>query len=135
MGITSTVIAQAIKGVISARLVRKICINCQTIYQPDDSEKRIWGDRPLPKNFMKGNGCDQCLHTGYLGRTGLFEIVSFDEDIQASIIEKKSASSMYSLLKDKHIISLREAAYQKIFDGITTIPEVIRILGFSMVAS
>ncbi len=132
MGLTQSVIAQAIKGVISARLVRTICIGCKTPYQLTEQEKKLWGNNPIGTTFMKGYGCDQCAHTGFRGRTGIFEIIYFDQDFQANIIEKKPASTLYELIKNKKVSSLRESGYVKVAKGETTIAEINRIVGFPM---
>ena len=87
------------------------------------------GDKQLGTTFMHGKGCEKCLNTGYLGRTGLFEITYFDHDLQSAIIERKPASFVYELLKSKNILSLREAGNIKVQRGETTISEVTRVLG------
>jgi general secretion pathway protein E len=129
MGITLTIIANTIKGVIETRLVRKICSFCKEQYQPDPREMRLLGGRQMNSVLMRGRGCEKCFNTGYLGRTGLFEITCFDNDIRSSIVERKTASFINELLKSKNILSLREVGYLKVQQGETTISEVVRVLG------
>lgn len=130
LGISSSIIAQGIQGVISTRLVRKVCSSCQIEYSPTESEKSIIEIYKITSlQLRKGKGCYMCKNSGYLGRTGIFEVVSFDEDIRTAIIEKRPASFIYSLLHDKKIKALRESAIQKVRDGFTTFDEVARVFG------
>lgn len=133
-GIANSVTAQAIKGVISTRLVRMICGSCKEPYQVDieklDSFTRnLLEHSTVPTNFQKGRGCDKCGNTGYLGRTGIFEVVSFDEEIKVSIVEGKSPSVISEIIKRKKIRGLRDSAMEKVFQGVTTFEEVLRVLG------
>jgi len=133
MGITNSVLAQAVKSVISTRLVRKICETCKQRYLISENEKRLI-ENNIPANFdnhlFKGAGCVNCQNLGYLGRIGIFEVITFDDEIRSSIIERKPASYMFDLLAKKNITSQYEVAFKKIFDGETTLEEVIRVLGF-----
>jgi type II secretory ATPase GspE/PulE/Tfp pilus assembly ATPase PilB-like protein len=134
-GITNSIIAQTIKGVISTRLVRKICDSCKEPYEIKEFDKLDAYTRNLiehhttPSNFQRGRGCDKCGNTGYLGRTGVFEVVYFDEEIKTCIIEYKLPSYISALIQRKKQRSLRDAAMEKVFQGVTTIEEVNRVLG------
>lgn len=129
MGMPRSVIAQAIEGVVSSRLLRKICDSCKKPYQLSDYEKMILGDKSKGKKFQKGEGCKNCLNSGYFGRTGIFEVVHFDNEIRSSIISKEPYASLHKLLKEKGIKTLRESAIDKVFQGITTVEEVARVTG------
>jgi type II secretory ATPase GspE/PulE/Tfp pilus assembly ATPase PilB-like protein len=135
-GITKSVIAQSIKGIISTRLVR---INCPTCKKEHELSEIFQNLDHFTKNYItaknnvtkyyKGRGCEYCKNTGYLGRTGLFEIVYFDKDIQSAIIDQQPASTIYQLLKSKNILTLKEVALEKVISGITTFDEVERVMG------
>jgi type II secretory ATPase GspE/PulE/Tfp pilus assembly ATPase PilB-like protein len=129
MGMPRSVIAQAIEGVVSSRLLRKICDSCKKPYQLSDYEKMILGDKSKGKKFQKGDGCKNCLNSGYFGRTGIFEVVHFDNEIRSSIISKEPYAYLHKLLKEKGIKTLRESAIDKVFQGITTVEEVARVTG------
>lgn len=129
MGIPRSVIAQAIEGVVSSRLLRKICDSCKKPYQLSDYEKMILGDKSKGKKFQRGEGCKNCLNSGYFGRTGIFEVVHFDNEIRSSIISREPYASLHKLLKEKGIKTLRESAIDKVFQGITTVEEVARVTG------
>jgi type II secretory ATPase GspE/PulE/Tfp pilus assembly ATPase PilB-like protein len=130
MGITSSVIAQALKGVVSTRLLRKICSSCKVEYQLGSEEKRRLGLAENIQNLYKGQGCNNCKNLGYLGRIGVYEITNFDDDIKDAIIEKRPASFLTELIDKKQTKKLRAAALEKVTQGISTIDEVIRVLGF-----
>jgi len=133
-GITNSIIAQTIKGVISTRLVRKICDSCKEPYVLTDVDKLDSYTKNLLEHrgqasLQKGRGCEKCNNTGYLGRTGVFEVVYFDEEIKTCIIEYKLPSYISELIRRKKGRAIRDAAMEKVFQGITTIEEVSRVLG------
>lgn len=130
MGITNSVIAQSLKGVVSTRLLRRICLSCKIQYELTNDEKRRLGLSEIVKVLYRGNGCDKCRNSGYLGRIGVYEVTTFDSDIKDCIIEKRSASYISELINKKRNKKLREAALDKVQQGISTIDEVIRVFGF-----
>ena len=132
MGITNSIIAQALKGVVTTRLLRKICQSCKIEYQLAPEEKKKLGVKEDIQNFHRGKGCASCQNSGYMGRIGVYEITNFDSDIKGSIMEKRPASYINDLISKKMTKSLRESALEKVYQGISTIDEVIRILGFPM---
>lgn len=133
--ITSSIIAQTIKGVISTRLVRMTCESCKEPYEGKEIEKfdsntrNLLEHQTLPSNLQRGRGCEKCGNTGFLGRTGIFEVVYFDEEIKTSIIEHKPPSYISEIIRRKKTRSLRDCAMEKVFQGITTVDEVARVLG------
>ena len=137
-GITHAVIAQTIKGVVSTRLVRTICDSCRAPYEMGIPEKSnsyirsLLDNRAGSSSFQKGRGCEKCRNTGYFRRTGIFEVVYFDEEIKSSIIEHKPPSNLAEIIREKKIRTLRESAMEKVFGGITTLEEVSRVLGVEM---
>lgn len=135
MGVAASVTAQTIKGVISTRLVRKICFSCREPHKLSDFEKRILKEEFLDLPFQKGKGCNTCRNTGYLGRMGIFEVVYFDNDLRSAIIEKRPASFIYELLHGKSIKNLQESAMEKVANGTTTLEEVMRLVDFPIVKS
>lgn len=128
MDIPRSVVAHTIEGIVSSRLVRQICPDCKTEYQPTEYEKRIVGDT-LPPDFKyyKGAGCKSCAGTGYRGRIGIFEVVVFDDDIRTKILAAGTSQEMNALLKEKQVKSLRGSAIDKVKQGVTTLEEVIRV--------
>ncbi|HUZ92435.1 MAG TPA: GspE/PulE family protein [Candidatus Paceibacterota bacterium] len=128
MGVPRSVVAHALSGIISTRLVRKICHACAEPYEPTESERRFLGDA-VTGQIKKGKGCDTCRQSGYLGRIGLFEVVEFDEEVRSGIIEGMPSSTLREFIEKKSPVNLRASAIEKIAAGITTIEEAIRVIG------
>ena len=100
MGIANSVIAQAFKGVVMTRLLRKICQSCKTEYELTPEEKKKLAVKEDIQKIYRGKGCQTCQNSGYMGRIGVYEITKFDSDIKDSIMEKRPASYMsYAPLK------------------------------------
>jgi type II secretory ATPase GspE/PulE/Tfp pilus assembly ATPase PilB-like protein len=133
MGIANSVIAQALKGVVRTRLLRKICQSCKTGYQLTLEEKKKLAVKEDVQNVYRGKGCEACQNSGYMGRIGVYDITNFDSDIKDSIMEKRPASYINDIVNKKQTKSLREAALDKVYQGISTIDEVIRVFGFPII--
>src|SRR3989344_314947 len=129
MGVPRSIVAHSLGGVISSRLVRKICPSCAAPYRMSDLEKKTLGLTGKELDFKKGTGCEHCQKSGYLGRTGLFEIVQFDDDMRTRIIEERSIEVLREFFQKKIPKSLRRVAADKVLQGITTAEEVVRVLG------
>jgi type II secretory ATPase GspE/PulE/Tfp pilus assembly ATPase PilB-like protein len=130
MGVPRSVVAHALSGVISIRLVRKICLSCEEPYELTEFEKRILIVQDNDgKSLKKGKGCDLCHHSGYLGRVGIYEVLVCDDEIRWNIIERTSSSDLRAFIKTKMNKSLLESGRQKVMDGITTAEEIIRVVG------
>ena len=78
------------------------------------------------KTFYKGRGCDQCNNTGYRGRTGLFEFLKMTERLKDMVINNASTDELREVARTEGMISLRDAGYEAIFDGRTTVEEIVR---------
>lgn len=126
MGIAPYLISSAVIGIIAQRLVRQLCPQCKVAYSP---ERGVLDDLGLPhdtkEKFYKGEGCEQCLQTGYFGRTGVFEILKVDEELRHLIAERASEQKLFDVAKKKGMTSLMENGLKKIFAGITTPQEVL----------
>ncbi|PIR70202.1 MAG: general secretion pathway protein GspE [Candidatus Niyogibacteria bacterium CG10_big_fil_rev_8_21_14_0_10_42_19] len=125
MNVERDLVAYALSGVIGQRLVRKVCTNCRTSYTPSPDVLKILNMDPS-ETFFKGEGCKECLDSGFYGRSVLFEILNIDEDIRALILNKASASEIEKLAIEKGLKTIREDGIQKIRAGITSPEEVIR---------
>ncbi|MBP5231266.1 MAG: Flp pilus assembly complex ATPase component TadA [Clostridia bacterium] len=131
IGVENYLIASALKGVISQRLVRRICPHCRKAYVPDADEKKALGISPLTDvTFYKGAGCPECFDTGYRGRIAVFEILPITQTVR-NMIERKAtrAEIEHELRKpESGFVSLRENAVRLVKEGITTGTEVMRVL-------
>ncbi len=78
-------------------------------------------------DFFTGKGCEECRYTGFRGRTGIFEYLPVDEDIRKEIVEKSSTERIKDAMRKKGMVTLRQDGWHKVRQGITTIPEVLRV--------
>ena len=129
MGVEEFLLASSVVGVISQRLVRKICENCKVAYEPSFAEKKLYERVSLspPKKLYKGKGCDNCEGTGYKGRTVIAELLKVDDDIRTAISQKLSTKELKSIAKQKGFKSLLQDGLEKATKGITTLSEVLRV--------
>lgn len=129
MGIPKSIIGHTLLGVVSRRLIRIICSSCKEPHTLTALERGVVGDKGGSYSFQQGKGCSACFKTGYSGRIGIFEIVPFDDEIQAHILENKPISGLGELINKKGIKTLRDSAIEKAQQGITTVEEVMRVIG------
>ncbi len=127
MGIEGFLVSSSLIGVLAQRLVRVICPACKEPVEPRQElvdKMELFGD---DITTYHGRGCDECRHTGYRGRTGIFELMIVDGEIRQLILERVSAEIIRhkAVLKGMHV--LRECGLQKVREGITTIEEVLRV--------
>lgn len=129
MGIEPYLLSSAISGILSQRLVRKVCPDCLTEYQPSEESLYWLGISPSTRRFFKGQGCEKCRNTGFRGRLGVFELFLPDEEINQLIHESvTSASVLRDRALRKGLISLKDDAREKVLRGLTTAEEVYRVL-------
>lgn len=129
MGIEPFLIAATVQGVIAQRLVRRICTNCKVEYSPALEEVHELGMEPEnigSKKFAYGKGCANCNKSGYRGRTALYEILVANDNIAQMILERGSTGQIRDLAREQGMRTLRESGLLAIFDGITTVEEVVR---------
>jgi len=125
MGIEPFLVSSTMTVSFAQRLVRKVCPNCMTTYDPSKEVLKAWGiNNKDGANFVKGKGCFNCMHTGYKGRTGIYEVLIIDEAIQDLILKRRSSHEIHqSALKSQKFTSLRENAAEKAIKGITSLEE------------
>ena len=127
MNIEPFLISSVLLASFAQRLVRTICPYCKEKYQPPKAALIAVGlDGIENTNFMRGKGCNQCLNTGYKGRTGIFEVLINDEMIQQMILEKRSAQEISREAKKmRKLRTLQEDVANKVLQGITTLEEAL----------
>lgn len=125
MGIEPFLLSSTLLVSIAQRLVRTVCPYCREPYNPPEKILASWGLENWDfANFQRGRGCNQCLSTGYKGRTGLFEVLVNDEMIQDLIMKKKSAHEITRKAIDSgNLRTLKYDAGNKVLRGITTLEE------------
>ena len=128
MNISLSLLASTLKGVISQRLVRKICPYCKEEYSPSVSLLEYY---QLPKDrvYYRGKGCSHCRGKGYLGRTVVCEILYVDEEIADKIMHDYSLFEIQALATKKGFQPLQEDAKDKVLKGLTTVEEIKRVVG------
>ncbi len=129
IGVEPYLIESALNGIISQRLVRKICPNCRTAYQPTPEELELLHIDPNSKlTFYKGKGCPHCFDTGYRGRTAVFEILMMTRKVRRSIAEGADREELLAAASDQGYVSLRDNCRRLVLEGVTTAEESLRIL-------
>jgi len=129
MGIEPFLLSATIEAIVAQRLVRCICMRCKEAYAPTDEELYEIGlapDAVHGRNFYYGRGCDHCKKTGYKGRNAIYEIMRLDATLRENIIAKKSTEVIRASARERGMHSLRDAGLLKVYDGITTIEEVVK---------
>ena len=129
LGIEPFLITGTVEAIISQRLIRKICENCKTPFEPTETQLTELGLTPDDvhgKKFYYGRGCGKCNKTGYRGRTGIFEIMTFNDQICDLIMKQASTNLLREASQKAGMRLLRDNGLATIYDGITTIDEVIK---------
>jgi type IV pilus assembly protein PilB len=129
LGLEPFLVTASLEGVVAQRLVRKICLNCKAEYKPTEVQLMELKLRPEDvegRVFFYGKGCDSCNNTGYRGRQGLYEIMTFDDEMRDMIIQHASTQILRHEAKKRGMRTLRQCGLMAIYDGVTTIEEVVR---------
>jgi len=129
MGIEPFNVASAVNLIVAQRLVRRICSECKAVhrYAPEEllalgiSEKEAAGI-----TFYKGEGCDMCSGTGYKGRQGLYEVMTFSPELRRMILRSASTAELQDQAVKDGMLTLRMDGMQKIRKGVTTLEEVVK---------
>ena len=132
LGIPHFLITSTLIGILAQRLVRENCTHCVEEYAPTVEEAavlRMAHEKLLPYRFKRGKGCLHCRQTGYTGRTGVFEVLPMTEKIRRLISNQAGSLEIFKLGREEGMRTLREAAVEKVFRGITTITEMVRVTG------
>ncbi len=129
LGVEPFLITATVEGVVSQRLVRRICASCKTPFEPDETQLQELGlteDDIKGKQLYYGRGCSRCNGTGYRGRIGIFEIMLFTDEIRNLIMNRASTNVLRVAAQKAGMRLLRDNGLVAIFDGITTIDEVVK---------
>lgn len=134
MGAEPYLLASSMTAIVAQRVARKIHDACKESYTPDpkiiEDMKLVLGPMwPTDKEvkLWRGKGCQECGHTGYYGRVGLFEVIPVTDTISKLILERSPASGIEKKAKEEGMISLKQDGYMKVLEGITSIEEVLRV--------
>ena len=152
MGVENFLLASTINVVVAQRLVRKVCENCKSAYDPPEEVKedinRVMGTIEGSKILMsrdpetakavkalsegkvklhKGKGCDKCANTGYHGRLGIFEVLEVSDSVAHLTLENSPASKIEAVAVEEGMLTLLQDGYLRVLEGSTTLEEVMRV--------
>ncbi|MHC4354369.1 MAG: type II secretion system ATPase GspE, partial [Planctomycetota bacterium] len=131
MGIEPYLISSSVVAVIAQRLLRVICPQCKQPYTPSGQVVSLWGESggsaTIGGQLYKGAGCENCLDTGYLGRTGISELLTIDDEIKELISKRRGSHIIKEAAVQKGMATLREDGLRKALAGETTLEEVCRV--------
>ena len=129
MGIEPFLVVSSLTAILAQRLVRRICPHCKVTYSALEEELAELGIEPgqMPEDGLwKGEGCQRCIGTGYLGRTGIYELLRVTNNIKAEVLRNPDSGSIKSVAIEEGMRTLRQDGARKVLEGITTIEEVLR---------
>jgi general secretion pathway protein E len=132
LGVPHFLITSTLIGILAQRLVREICTHCVEEYAPTLEEAatlRIPMEKLQPYRFRRGRGCLHCRETGYSGRIGIFEVLAMSEKIRRLVSTQAPSPEIFKASREEGMRTLREAAVEKVFRGITTTTEMVRVTG------
>ena len=128
MGLEPFLVASAVSGVVGQRLLRRICDACKEPYIPPSSQVRLVANelRTNEATFMRGAGCNLCHGSGYLGRIGVYELLTVTDKIRELIVDKATHNVVRKVAIDEGMRTMQVEAFRLVAEGITTVEEVIR---------
>lgn len=129
LGVEPFLITATLEGVLAQRLCRRICVNCKEEFQPN--EEQLMELELLPadvkgKTFYRGRGCGACNNTGYKGRLAICEVMILDDEMREMIMNHASTNLLRNAAKKRGMRTLRQSGLLGIFEGLTTIEEVVK---------
>lgn len=130
MGTEPFLVSSSVIAILAQRLVRVICNECKEGYTPDRESLETIGITPEMlggKQIYRGVGCPACLHTGYTGRRGIFELMVLDDTLKTLMLKTSDANAIRRTAVEQGMITLRQDGAQKVLEGVTTIEEVFRV--------
>tara|TARA_R110002072_G_scaffold228234_11_gene385365 strand:+ start:64171 stop:65859 length:1689 start_codon:yes stop_codon:yes gene_type:complete len=129
IGIEPFLLTATIQGIMAQRLVRRICDECKLFYEPADDILRrlsLTVDEVVGSKFAYGKGCATCNFTGYRGRMAITEILEVDDRIRELILDGASTTTVQEAAVEMGLKTLRENGLRAVFDGVTTVEELLR---------
>ncbi len=129
MGVPAFLITATVEAILAQRLVRRICSECRTQFAPSDEllmELQLPLDTARKYKFYYGKGCARCNNSGYKGRIGIYELLIMSDELRDAIASEASGDDLRDIARQQGMTTLRESGLKLIFDGQTTIDEVVR---------
>ena len=129
LGIEPFLVGAVLEAVIAQRLLRRICADCKVEYEPSQEELfelQLTPEKVKGRTFYYGEGCKTCSNSGYKGRQAIFEILIGTEKVKDAITHNLPLSELTRTARKEGMRNLRESGLVAIFDGVTTIEEVVK---------
>jgi len=129
LGVEPYLLAATLNAIVAQRLVRRICRSCKKLYEPGPevaAQLELSLEELAARRFAFGEGCDECARTGYKGRVALFEIMVVTPRLRKAILENWPQGKLRELTEEEGMVSLRQAGLRRIFEGVTTVEEIVR---------
>jgi type IV pilus assembly protein PilB len=129
MGVETFLITATVEAILAQRLVRRICEDCRTEFEPSQEillELNLRAEDVRGKTFFYGKGCDRCNNTGHRGRTGIHELIIMNDEVRDLVSAGASSDQLRNACRRMGMVTLRESGLRAIYNGTTTIDEVVR---------
>lgn len=127
LGVPSFLISSTVSGIVAQRLVRRICPSCRRERLLSDEEMSFLKLQKKNYRVFYGEGCSSCRGTGYKGRTGLFEVMDFTDNLRAKLNDRTDLAEIQEIARQDGMVTLRQVGIRKMLEGITTYEEVISV--------
>lgn len=128
LGIPHHMIAEALVGAVSQRLIRRICEDCKESYTPDAEELQYMRGHDI-KVAHRGRGCNKCYNTGYYSRVPIYEMLTISPAISSAIARRDNMDKIKEIARDEGFVDLFSSAVGRVKSGVSSIKEVVRVLG------
>ncbi len=129
LGVEAFLLTATVEAVVAQRLVRRVCAECKVEYEPTDDmlmELELTPSDVQGRTFFYGKGCKECNNSGYKGRIALFEIMQMTDRLRDLIMTGASTQEIQAMAREEGMNTLRDSGLIHIYDGITTIEEVVK---------
>jgi len=129
MGVEPFLISSTVAGILGQRLIRRVCQNCKSEYEPKPEELELLElteDDIGDNKFFYGKGCEQCNNTGYKGRTGIYEYFRMTPEVEEMINKRMPTSAIRAQAIEDGMVGMRQNGVRCVLDGITTAEEVLK---------
>ena len=129
LGVEPFLVAGGVKGIISQRLLRRICPHCREAYEPGEEELQSIGmsrQELGSRKFFRGSGCTHCFHSGYRGRIAAFEILPLRADVRRMLYDRAHRAALEQAVQASDFDSIQVNCRQLVLEGVTTVEEVLR---------
>jgi len=127
MGVEPFLLASSLIGVGAQRLVRRLCLECRQPFAADPAQLRALGFVPRDGILYSAQGCPACNHTGYRGRTGIYELLTADNDLRRLVHDRAAEQILREQVLARGMVSLRDDGMRLAAQGVTSLEEVVRV--------